>query len=513
MSAIDFTPSTGPSGVNLPVAGGVNFTPAGGSTGNVPQQDGGFLGAAEGLGKGFLNLLTKNPIAKGIESVAAIPMQGVAKLMGQPDPYATGVGGGAPPVNITSSDQSPGKYAEEQAGNAATVASMFLPAGEAAGAVAPYLSGLGRFAPSVARIGVQTGIGAIQGLAGGMQAGQGASELPGSAATGAALGGGLATAGELGSALVDNFSSATPAGRLTDQKNNLRTLQRAFDDSSTMSTDPITTMDQNGLIKDLKVDNGKILVDGVTNSQRTGTLDQLIQDQQDMGTQAVKAMGNAGGPTVNPEDAGVTTANLKQQVVDTIKANPTIRASGNVSKVLAEVNRRFDDYMQSYGDTIPYGDLNSIRVAMNKVWDPESWDAEKAIGNAARSVLYNAPSGGAALKSAMQNEQELINAKEFAQKLAGTAVKGGRLGKYLADVGAGIVGSIVAAPGGPVAQGVAAPLAAGAADRLMNAYQTNYFSPMLSGPAASLGRFISAPAVGAAATLGKSMLIPRAVQQ
>lgn len=454
------------------------------------------------LGVGALNFINNNPVSHAITSLAALPVQGVAKVFGQPDPYANGIGTGGAAPKVTSSDQPLGKFAEEEAGNAGTVGSLLLPAGKAAEAVAPWLAPvLGRFAPAAARIGTQAAIGGFQGLAGGMQAGQDASQLPESAKLGAVIGGGLATAGELGAALVDHFANNTGEARMAAQTNNLKTLQRAYNEASTATTNPIKTMEENALTPDLRVIDGKVSVERLTNPHGTGSLDNLIQSQQDMGTQAVESM-----------QGSVPTEDLKKAVVDSVKNNPLLKAKGNIGKITAEVGRRFDDYAESYGDSIPYKDVNNIRIAMNKTWDPETWDAEKAIGNAARGVLYNGTGAGTTLKSAMQNEQELINAKEFIQKMAGTAVRGGRLGKYIADLGAGIAGSVAGAPFGPLGSGVGAMASGAAADKLMGMYQRNYFSPMLSGPARAIQTAASTPAVGAAARIGKSILIPSAVQ-
>jgi hypothetical protein len=214
-----------------------------------------------------------------------------------------------------------------------------------------------------------------------------------------------------------------------------------------------------------------------------------------MGTQAVGQM-----------KGGIPTDQFKQQVIDQIKANPTLKASGNVGKMVAEVGRRFDDYAESYGETIPYQDVNSVRVAMNKVWDPETWDAEKAIGNTARSILYNGTGAGTTLKSAMQNEQELINAKEFLARLAGTKVAGGRLTKIIADATAAGVGAAAGAPVPFVGPALGAAASAYATNKAIGMMQGNYFNPMLGNAARSLQPFL--PAASSAGRIGQASFIP-----
>lgn len=353
------------------------------------------------------------------------------------------------------------------------------------------------------RIGVQGVLGAGMGAAGALAGGNtSASGIAKNALLGAGISGGVAGAGELGSALVSSMSNNSGASRLMDKTNDLSTLKRAFNNASTATTDPISTMDQNNLIKDLRVVDGKIDVSGITNPGRTGSLDNLIDQQQQMGTQAVAGM-----------QGGIPTTDFKDQVIGAIKNNSNLKAAGKIASTTNEISKMFDDYQSSYGDTIPYKDVNDIRVAMNKQFNPDTWDAEKAIGNAARGVLYNAAddttalaNGGgvmstgskganaATLKSAMQNEQELINAKEFMNTLDTKAVKGGRLGKMFAGVIGSGVGAAVGSAAGPF--GTIAGSVAGdvAANKAMGFAQSNYFNPISGRAGNSLKNFISSPA-------------------
>lgn len=460
---------------------------------------------------GLVNFIDNNPISHAAVSLAALPMQLIAKVAGQPDPYANSSMGKSPVlpngINVTSSDQPTGKFAASELGNAATIGSLAIPGSEIADATG---AGLSRFAPQAlegtarvaGRIGAQTAIGAGMGVAGALSGGNtDPGDLWGAAKTGALFGGSLATAGELGSAIVDNFASNSGATRLEAQKNNLKTLQNSFNDTSTKTTNPIQTMTENGLTKDLRVIDGKVNIDNLTNPNQTGSLDNLILDQQKMGTDAVSQM-----------KGGVSTEDFKNSVIDSIKSNPALRASGTVSKIVSEVGRRFDDFSESYGDTIPYQDINSIRIAMNKVWDPETWDAEKAIGDGARSALYNGSGAGTTLQSAMQNEQELINAKTFAQKLMGTAVKGGKLGKYLAEGAGSIVGGMAGAPLPVIGPGLGGLVGGAVTGKGMDLFQKNYFSPLLSGPAQGLQSALSTPAVQGLGRFGKTMLITGATK-
>lgn len=479
-----------------PNTAGSSVQPLGTPVAPAQHSFGDSMAVLGNMGGGVLDFLNNNPVSKSITSLAAVPVQLAAKAMGQQDPFRGGIGTGPGAAQVTSSDQSMGKYLESEAGNALTAGSLFFPAGRVAEGAAPFIAPvLGRFAPSAARIGTQAALGGVQGLAGGMQEGKDASELPGSAKTGALWGGALASAGELFSGMLSGIASKSGETRLTEHVHEggaAKTLTRALNETSTPTTNPIKTLAQNNLIGDLEVGNGRINIENLTNSAGTGKLDSLIQEQKDMGTQAVAQM-----------QGGVNLAKFKDAVVAATKENPALKASGQVGKMVAEIERRFADYGESYGAEIPYIDINRVRVAMNKVWNPDTWDAEKAIGNAARDLLYNGTGAGTVLRSAMANERELLNTMEFLQKLNATAVKGGRLGKYIADAVGATVGAMVGGgvgsmmgPAGSAIGGLAGMGVGGATtEAAVRALQSNYFDPMLAGKAQGLQNFVGSPAV------------------
>lgn len=331
-----------------------------------------------------------------------------------------------------------------------------------------------------------------------MQAGQDASQLKWSTATGAALGSVLSGVGESISGLTNKFAKGAGDEQLTIMKDKLKTLKNNFAENSTKTTDPITTLEQNGLIKDLKVIEGKVNVEDLTNPRNTGSLDNMIQDQKDAGAAAAENM-----------PGGMTVKAFKDAVIENIKKNTALKQAGNVAKTLGEIEKKFSDYEESYGDTIPFKEMNGVRMQMNKMFDAATWDAERAIGNTSRDILYNLPNIGAALKSAMANEGELLKAKDFILKLDAHAVKGGLLGKYIADaVGAG-VGASMGAPVpfvGPAIGGVAG---AYATNKAANMLQGRYFSPILAKPAQGLRSIM--PTLGAARQVGQATLIPSVV--
>lgn len=484
----------------MPASDGINFTPTGAPASGQTQaaQGGGMLSTATNIAGGALNFINNNPVSKSLTSLAALPVQLIAKSLGQPDPYANGIGTGPGAAHVTSSDQPLNKFAEEEAGNALTAGSLFVPVGDIAGAAGATASKLAPFAPrlagAAARVGTQAAFGAGMGLAGGMQQGQNADELKSSATTGALLGGGLAAAGELGSAIVDNFAANTPESRLLAQKDRLKTLQNAYADSK---TDPVATLTDTGLVSKLKVIDGKVNTEDVESA-----LDNLQGGVNQEARQIVKGMTG----TVPLDD-------FKAQVEDQIKNNATIRGSGGMTRALSKIESMFDDYKQSYGDNLSYQNINEIRTSMNRYFDPETVDVERAVGNAARDALYDANTGSPALKSVMAQWGQLEDARNFTEKLRGTAVRGGRLGKYLADMTGAGVGAAVGSALGPFGTGAGAAAGGVAADKVMGAYQKSFFNPTLTGSASNLSRFIAAPTTQAIGRIAKPLIISGAVQQ
>lgn len=514
---LGFVPSTGSGSSAAPSAPGGNFgfVAGGGATASQPAAP--AQSPLKAFFSGAANLVENNPVSHAITSLAAMPVQGAAKLMGKPDPYAGGLPGfpgSGTNMQVTSSDQPAGKYLEEEGGNALTLGSLFVPGGEAADAVTGGSGLLG----AGGRVAANSALGAIQGLGGGMQAGQSAEELPGSAGMGAAIGGGLSAAGELGGALASSLASKTPESQLEAQTNRLKTLQNSFDDNTvftkdpatgalSVKSDPIQTLSDTNLINGLKVVDGRVNTDNVS-----AGLQDLMAKNDAKSTELVQGM-----------EGGVALKDFKDDVVDAVKSNAQIRDSGKLPQALAEVERRFGSYTQSFAtmgddgkvvdDSIPYPTLNNIRIAMNREFDPETRDVARVIGDTARGLLYDEDTGSPELQQIMSKQGDLLKAQNFVDKLRGTTVKGGRLGKYIADLGAGVVGSTVGgAIGGPVGAAIAAPASALAADKLVGMAQGNYFSPVAARAARSVQDLAASPAAQGAFTIGKGMLIPSSVQ-
>lgn len=496
-------------------SGDFGFVPDGGKVDPSTRassngQSVGFLqSAAQSIAKPFLQFgrLPAGLMAEGAGALTGnkdLQEKGAAAASSQP--YDFGYLGKVPAAGFDNNGNplSTGGAIAQGAGIGAQLAPWFVGAGEAkpilsAGAKALEQAGMSTGIKTTVGAGTKIlngaaaglGVGAAQGAGGELQNeaetgnGVNAGSVIGAGASGAIAGGItgglLATSGALGSAILDNFSSNTGASRLAEQTNRLRTLQNALADSK---TNPIETISDLGT--PLRVVDGKVNTDILEN-----TLDKM---QGGVNDRARDIVANMPG-TVNTEE-------FQSTVEDAIKKNSSIRGAGGVQKALGKVQTMFEDYARTYGQEMPYSAVNEIRTSMNRFFDPESVDVERAVANTARDYLYDSENGSPELKGLMAQWGKLQDAQNFAEKLRGTAVKGGRLGKIIADSTASVVGAGIGSFGGPLgaaAGAVGAPLAA---DKVMTMMQNSYFHPMLTAPASTISRFVGSPAIQKAASLG-----------
>jgi uncharacterized protein YeeX (DUF496 family) len=282
--------------------------------------------------------------------------------------------------------------------------------------------------------------------------------------SGAAKGGamGFATGAVIGGVtkFVQDLASHTPKNALLEQTDATKTLKRAFDKNSryvtvdgkrTLVSDPITTLTKEKIIP--KVVDGKIKTDAAREELR-----RLINDMNDdVATR------------VNESTATAQLSDLKNEVATLIKGNENLKASGKVGATLKQLDSIFDDYVSSYGNELNTKTVNNIREAMNKVWNPDTVDIERAIGDVARKFVYtNAPG----TQEFLRREGELIAADKFLDVMHDSSVKGGRLGKYFYDLIGAMAGSSTNIPVvGPV-------VGALGARQVVNFAQSQAFEPV-----------------------------------
>lgn len=337
-------------------------------------------------------------------------------------------------------------------------------AAEGASKVAPGLLS------SVAK---NAGLGAAFGATGAV--GQGDTNLGDiakSTAEGAATGGALGGIGHGIGGLLSKEAGKTGEANLREFTTVRKTLNKALTDNSRpagamgAATDPISTLAQSGLLKDLKQTQGKLDVGALTNENGTGSIDNLIEGHSQDASNLIEQLPG----TVPTEEA-------RQAVLDEIVKNPDIADAGDVDKAENEVNRRFASFQRTFGSQLPYTKIDDIRVAMNKIYDPETRNVARSIGDMMRSYLYNGGSTNEAIRSSMANEAELIRARNYLQKLHGTPMGKGMQKIAHEIIGSGIGGTI-GSIGGPIGAGLGAAATGAATKAAEDALSGNKFNPI-----------------------------------
>lgn len=310
-------------------------------------------------------------------------------------------------------------------------------------------------------------------------------------------GGVLGGVGGAASKKLSTLASQTAETRLAEQANRLKTLQNSLKANTTATTNPLKTLTEQGFTKELKVVNGKVDATALANSDGTGAIDNAIASHADDASAAIKSL-----------PGGLPTLTFKEQVLQAVRRNPQIVDAGGVPKAEAEIERIFKSYQGSYGDSLPWTAVDSIRKRMNREFSPELRDVSWTVADAARNALYTGSGTNKAIQSAMANESELIKARNFVERLHGTTIPGGQMGKYFADIIGAMAGTGVGtAIGGPLGGGLGTLAGGYAANKAMNIAQGNYFNPILAGKAGALQKLLQNPATQSLKQLGNVGLL------
>lgn len=151
---------------------------------------------------------------------------------------------------------------------------------------------------------------------------------------------------------------------------------------------------------------------------------------------------------------------FKNAAIKRVSENDRLKASGKVQSTINDLEKRFEDYKMSYGSDIDIEDINKIRKQMNLDFDPMTQDSSRIIGDVTRDFVYNSVPDEK-VKRLLLDQGELLSARNYAEKLNGTKVVGGRIGNYVlrtlgATIGSGIekfpfLGPLAGAVGGEFA--------------------------------------------------------------
>lgn len=346
----------------------------------------------------------------------------------------------------------------------------------------------GKAATGAATVSQAARAGAAQGATSGALFGAAEATTEGTGAGTGALKGaafGATVGGVLGgvSKYIDDLTKVTPESRLHETKDAFKTLQRRFKDGAVyqgkgaerkLVSDPITTLTNSGASSQLRVVDGKINAEGAREGLRT-----LITEIDDDVTDAIVS-----------SPAKISLTELKDEAVALIKTSDDLKASGKVNKTLTSLNGYFDDYAQSYGDDLTMEQVSAIRRAMNKAYNPDTVDIERAIGDTTRKVIYSRVPGA---KEGLAREGQLIAADKFLDALQGRAVKGGRMGAYFGN----LVGAIAGQNATDTYLGsIAGAVTGGKVSKLVQSQQLNPIAPRVARGISSIVEQLPTDAAG-----------------
>lgn len=413
-----------PTPFSNPLPGSFNFS--GNASTPPPQQNAPLtLGS---VGQGALNML--NTAEKPFIGLAAAPMQGLAKLLGQGDPYQQGIGGGQAPAQVDPLASSIGGVAEQEAGNAAQVGSYFVPGGE--GVLPTILGG--------------TAMGALQGAGNAMSQQKSLTDVATQGAEGGALGG--VTAGALsGAGSVLNKAGEALTGEGTNKA--LQALKDAYGSALNLNASERGFESRSG--KDL----AQVLMDNRVNlgrNEANNTLDaseaipKLQTALDPLNEQANKLISN---PALNQNSANfIPLSTVKQSVLEQI-AGSNIDSLEKESSI-AQAEKLFTATQKEYGDIVSPQVGEKIKQGLQSTVFKKALTSSDALqGNvkylasnqmrkAVEAAVAGTPEGE---KYAQLNAQrsDLVDAVKRLTKLDGVRlVKGGRLG----GMSGNIIGSI-----------------------------------------------------------------------
>ncbi len=227
---------------------------------------------------------------------------------------------------------------------------------------------------------------------------------------------------------------------LEGQNNNLKSVNKAFNENTKNYVDdatgekktvtPVDTLSKHEIFP--TIEKGSINMGDY--KAGTGALGDIKSKVGELDAQIDSTLKNTGKK--------IALDDLWQEAVDKVKSSSDFKAAGTVESTIAKIDKRFSDYVNSYGDTVDIAELNNIRKVANKDWSPETQDVSRLIGDAARDKVYHA-TDDLKVKNMLRDQGELLSAKRYAEKLNGTKVKGGKMTQLMARTAGAVVGSSV----------------------------------------------------------------------
>lgn len=382
------------------------------------------------IGKGALGLL--DSAEKPFIDLGAAPFQLLAKGLGQKDPYASGIGGGAPGVKVDPLAPTAGGIAEQEAGNAAQVGSYFVPGTEG---LLPTIAGA-------------AGAGILQGAGSAASKGENLTDVATQGAEGAGVGavtGGLLSGA--GSALGGAADSLTGEGTQKaiqgvkdaySQALNLNASERGFENTSGKD------------LAQVLMDNGLPLgrnADGTLDASEA--VESLQNKLNPLNTRADAIIGN---PALNQDSTKfLPTKSVFDQIATKIKASnfdPELEETAlkNADSLYQATQRKYGDYMspqvaETLKQSLQSTAFKKALTTSDALQSNVKYLASNVLKNNIEKTVADVP-GGEEYAAINKERSTLVDAAKRLTKLDGVRkVKGGSLGHLSGNVIGAITGA------------------------------------------------------------------------
>lgn len=209
---------------------------------------------------------------------------------------------------------------------------------------------------------------------------------------------------------------------------NENTIQRKLPDGSVSIVTPAQTFAKYNITP--KVEKGSInMGDWVTGQGELGKMKNLIEESDASITSLLKEKGKP-----------VSLESFENNAIKRAMSDEMLRREGTVESTIQKIKNQVADYKRSYGDSIDTVEINEIRKVQNRRFDPETMDSRRIIGDISRDVVYNA-TDDQIVKKMLQEQGEILAARNYANKLNGTKVQGGKLTTMALRATGAIIGS------------------------------------------------------------------------
>lgn len=135
--------------------------------------------------------------------------------------------------------------------------------------------------------------------------------------------------------------------------------------------------------------------------------------------------------TLIDNNRNISIEDFRKNIERSIKNDETLADQGLIESTLGKLDTYIKDLRNTYGNEVPLTRINNIRKVVNQKYNPDTTDLFRKVGDSAREIVYNA-TDDQAVRQLLTEQRKLIKAGDFATKLNGHKVEGGRLGNMFA---------------------------------------------------------------------------------